>query len=347
MSSSDQLDPAPAPLARDGGSPSTAPAARPVPMLWRVFGANAAVFAVAFALLALAPVTIHASIRLDELVLLLVGLIVMLLVDLLLLRRALTPLARLAQAMTTVELVRPGQRAVGFERSSAEVLALARSFNEMLDRLEAERRESSRRVLAAEEAERLRIARELHDEIGQTLTAVALRAEHASARAGEDQANLAELAAIVQDSLEDVRRISRELRPEALDDLGLVNALIALCSRVTEQSGLRIRRELETPSVALPSEVELAIYRIAQEALTNVMRHSEATEVDLSLARENGELALSVKDNGRGLPAQVLEGGGLAGMRERAMLIGGELTLDSRPGFGAEVRLRLPSHGAL
>jgi two-component system sensor histidine kinase UhpB len=316
-------------------------------MLWRVFAANAAVFAVAFGLLALAPVTIHAAIRLDELVLLLVGLIVMLLVDLLLLRRALTPLARLAQIMATVDLVRPGQRAVGFERSSSEVLALAQSFNEMLDRLESERRESSGRVLAAEEAERLRIARELHDEVGQTLTAVALRAEHASARAGENEPYLAELAAIVQDSLEDVRRISRELRPEALDDLGLVNALIALCSRVTEQSGLRIRRLLEAPAVELPPEVELAIYRIAQEALTNVMRHSGATEVDLSLVRENGDLLLSIKDNGRGLPAQVLEGGGLAGMRERAMLIGGELTLDSRPGLGVEVRLRVSSSATL
>jgi two-component system sensor histidine kinase UhpB len=217
----------------------------------------------------------------------------------------------------------------------------------MLDRLESERRQSSGRVLAAEEAERLRIARELHDEVGQTLTAVALRAEHASARAGENEPYLAELAAIVQDSLEDVRRISRELRPEALDDLGLVNALIALCSRVTEQSGLRIRRLLEAPAVELPPEVELAIYRIAQEALTNVMRHSGATEVDLSLVRENGDLLLSIKDNGRGLPAQVLEGGGLAGMRERAMLIGGELTLDSRPGLGVEVRLRVSSSATL
>jgi two-component system sensor histidine kinase UhpB len=292
-------------------------------------------------------VTIHAPIRLDELVLLLAGLIVMLLVDLLLLRHALTPLARLAKLMATVDLVRPGQRARGFERSSSEVLALARSFNEMLERLEAERRETSGRVLAAEEAERLRIARELHDEVGQTLTAVALQAELASARADEDQPYLAELAAIVQDSLEDVRRIARELRPEALDDLGLVNALIALCSRVAEQSGLRIHRRLDTPVAQLPAEVELAIYRIAQEALTNAIRHSEATEVDLSLARENGDLVLSIKDNGRGLPEQVLEGGGLAGMRERAMLIGGQLTLDSQPSAGVEVRLRLSVAGAL
>jgi two-component system sensor histidine kinase UhpB len=318
---------------------------RPLPMLWRVFAANAAVFTLAFALLALAPVTIHASIRLDELVLLLVGLLVMLLVDLLLLRQALTPLARLANVMGSVDLVRPGQRAAGFERSSSEVLALAQAFNEMLERLETERRESSGRVLAAQEAERLRIARELHDEVGQTLTAVALRAEHASARAAEDRAQLAELASIVQDSLEDVRRISRELRPEALDDLGLVNALIALCARAGEQSGIRVRRRLETPAAELPREVELAIYRVAQEALTNAMRHANASEVAVSLAQENGDVVLRVKDDGHGLPEQVTEGGGLAGMRERAMLIGGELTLASSPG-GVEVTLRLASDAA-
>jgi two-component system sensor histidine kinase UhpB len=348
MSAPDQLpaprahvapDDAPPILTSDGSSPPGT--GRALPMLWRVFAANAAVFALAFALLALAPVTLHASIRLDELVLLLVGLAVMLLVDLLLLRQALTPLTRLAQVMATVDLVRPGRRAVGYERSSTEVVALAEAFNQMLERLETERRESSGRVLAAQEAERLRIARELHDEVGQTLTAVALRAEHAATHAGEDRTQLDELAAIVQDSLEDVRRISRELRPEALDDLGLINALIALCSRVGEQSGIRVRRRLETLPVDLPPEVELAIYRIAQEALTNAMRHSNASRVDVSLEQENGEMVLRVKDDGQGLPEQVIEGGGLAGMRERAMLIGGELKLDSAADGGVEVRLRV------
>jgi two-component system sensor histidine kinase UhpB len=352
MSAPDQLPAPPSHVAGDGAppipaedGPSPPRGGRALPMLWRVFAANAAVFALAFALLALAPVTIHASTRLEELVLLLVGLVAMLLVDLLLLRQALTPLARLAQVMGTVDVVRPGRRAAGFERSSAEVLALAQAFNQMLERLETERRESSGRVLAAQEAERLRIARELHDEVGQTLTAVALRAEHAAGRAGEDRAELDELAAIVQDSLQDVRRISRELRPEALDDLGLVNALIALCSRVGEQSGIRVRRQLQTPAVELSPEVELAIYRIAQEALTNVMRHSNASDVYVSLAQENGDVVLRVRDDGPGLPEQVAEGGGLAGMRERAMLIGGELTIDSPPGGGVEVRLRLAPTG--
>jgi two-component system sensor histidine kinase UhpB len=318
---------------------------RPMPMLWRVFAANAAVFAIAFAALALSPVTISSPIRLVELVILLVGLVVMLLVDLLLLRQVLAPIHRLVRTMEAIDRLHPGQRAVGFDRASSETLALAQAFNGMLDRLETERRESSARALAAQEAERLRIARELHDEIGQTLTAVALRAEHAAGQGGPERRDLAELAEVVQQSLQDVRRISRELRPEALDELGLVNALIALCSRVTEQSGLRIHRRLEGGLPELPPDVELAIYRVAQEALTNAMRHSKATEATVSLSRETGELVLIVADDGRGLPEHVTEGGGLTGMRERAMLIGAALTINSVPGTGVEVTLRLGLDG--
>jgi two-component system, NarL family, sensor histidine kinase UhpB len=314
-------------------------------MLWRVFAANAAVFALAFALLALAPVTLHAPIRLEELVLLLAGLVVMLVLDLLLVGQVLGPLERLARVMREVDLLRPGQRAVGFERSSSELLALAEAFNEMLERLEGERRESSGRVLEAQEAERLRIARELHDELGQTLTAVALRAEHAAQREGAEHPEFAEIARIVQRGLADVRRISLELRPGALEELGLLNAMISLCARVSEQAGMRIHRELEGPIPKLPGDVELAVYRIAQEALTNAVRHSHASAVSVSLRCSDGDLLLSVKDNGEGLPEHVIAGGGLTGMRERAMLIGAALEIESIPGAGVEVRLRLALDG--
>jgi two-component system sensor histidine kinase UhpB len=318
---------------------------RPLPMLWRVFAANAAVFALAFALLALAPVTLHASVRVEELVLLLAGLVVMLLVDLLLLRQALGPLTRLAKVMGRVDLLQPGRRAVGFDRSSSELLALAQAFNEMLQRLEDERRDSSARVLAAQENERLRIARELHDELGQTLTAVALRAEHTAQRAGAEHPEFAQLANLVQQSLADVRRISLELRPGALEELGLLNALISLCTRVSEQTGMRIHREFEGSIPDLPPDVELAIYRIAQEALTNAVRHANASDVTVSLSCSEGDLVLSVHDHGKGLPEDVIAGGGLTGMRERAMLIGGTLRIDSAPGVGVEVTLRLALKG--
>jgi two-component system sensor histidine kinase UhpB len=311
-------------------------------MLWRVFAANGAVLAVAFAVLALAPLEIHAAIRLDEVVILFVGLVVMLLIDFLLLRQTLSPLGRLARVMGSVDLRRPGQRAGGFERSSTELLELAEAFNRMLERLEHERRDSAARVLNAQEGERLRIARELHDEIGQTLTAVALRAEHRAQQSGDENPEFAELAKTVQQSLADVRRISLELRPPALDELGLVNGLISLCARVEQESGMRVRRELEGPLLDLPPDVELAVYRIAQEALTNAMRHADASDVTLSLAWADDELVLSVSDNGRGLPSDLIEGGGLTGMRERALLIGAQLDVESTPGAGVRVTLRLP-----
>jgi two-component system, NarL family, sensor histidine kinase UhpB len=350
MSSHDRLNVPPSVRAgattpsAEGHQPT--PNGRPLPMLWRVFAANAAVFALAFALLTLAPVTLHASLRVEELVLLLVGLIVMLALDLLLVRQALGPLDRLTRVMGQVDLLHPGQRAAGFERSSSEVLSLAQAFNEMLGRLEAERRESSGRVLAAQEGERLRIARELHDELGQTLTAVALRAEHTAQRKGAEHPEFAEMAEIVQQSLADVRRISLELRPGALEELGLLNAMISLCARVSEQTGMRVRRDLKGPMPNLPPDVELAVYRIAQEALTNALRHSHASEVTVSLRCSGGDLLLSVADDGSGLPEHLTAGGGLTGMRERVMLIGGALDVASVPGAGVTVSLRLPLNGA-
>jgi two-component system sensor histidine kinase UhpB len=214
----------------------------------------------------------------------------------------------------------------------------------MLDRLESARHEAARTALAAQEAERLRVARELHDEIGQTLTAVTIQAE----RAADGEPTLApdalrRVADAVRESLDEVRRIARELRPEALDDLGLVNALIALCTRVGAQDGPRVKRELQGTLPPLSAEVELVIYRIAQESLTNALRHSEAGKATVSLEADADSVTLRVADDGKGMPAQPPRGAaGIAGMRERALLVGGRLTIDSRPGQGTEVRLTIP-----
>ncbi|MBV9311144.1 MAG: HAMP domain-containing protein, partial [Solirubrobacterales bacterium] len=226
-------------------------------LLWRVFLGNAVVFVVAFAIVAWTPVTVHRIATPSELLVLAVLLIVMLAFDLLLLRRALGPLRRLAATMGAVDPAQPGRRAESFDSAGVEVLALACALNDMLDRLEGERRESGRRVLAAQERERIRIARELHDEVGQTLTAIALRAERAAGDPGSEHEALVDIGETALRSLEDVRRIGRELRPEALDDLGLVNALIALCGRVDRQRGLRVRRELDWHLPELSPEVEL------------------------------------------------------------------------------------------
>ena len=311
-------------------------------LLWRVFLGNTAVFVAAFAIVAWTPVTVHRIATPSELLVLAILLIVMLAFDLLLLRRAFGPLRRLAATMGAVDPAEPGRRAESFENAGAEVFALACALNDMLDRLEGERRETGRRVLAAQERERIRIARELHDEVGQTLTAIALRAERAAGDAGSQHDALVDIGETALRSLEDVRRIGRELRPEALDDLGLVNALIALCGRVDRQRGLRVRRELDWHLPELSPEVELVIYRSAQEALTNVLRHAGATEVFVALKRDDGQVVLRVSDNGRGLPPGAT-GRGLRGLRERAMVIDAQLEIGPGARRGTEVVLRVPT----
>jgi two-component system, NarL family, sensor histidine kinase UhpB len=317
---------APAGARETGSTPPAGP--RPwnrLSLLWRVFLGNAAVFAVAFAIVAWTPVTVHRVATGSEVLVLTIILILMLLIDLILLRRAFGPLQRLAATMSAVDPTQPGRRSESFDTAGPEVQALAHALNEMLDRLEGERRESGRRVLAAQEEERIRIARELHDEVGQTLTAIALRAERAADNPALQADALVDIGETALSSLEDVRRIGRELRPEALDDLGLVNALIALCGRVNRQQGLRVRRELDWHLPELSPEVELVIYRTAQEALTNVLRHAQASNVFVALKREDGQVVLMVSDNGRGLPPAVADGGGFRGLRERAMVVDAQL----------------------
>lgn len=333
------LTTAPAP----GGRPSRLPADR-VSLLWRVFAANAVVFVAATALLAWTPVTVHRVATPRELVVLAVGVALVLGVDLVLLRRTLAPLRRLAGVMSAVDPGQPGRRAEAPQSAGREVVALANALNDMLDRLEGERQESGRRAVEAQEGERKRIARELHDEIGQTLTAVALRAERAAAETNATQgAALTEIAQTVLRSLEDVQRIGRELRPEALDDLGLVNALIVLCSRVDGPGAPRVQRSLEWDLPALSPELELVVYRVAQEALTNAVRHAGASTVTVSLHRGEGSVELTVGDDGRGLPPGAREGG-LRGMRERAMLVGAGLEVRSG-GQGTEIVLSVPAAG--
>jgi two-component system sensor histidine kinase UhpB len=306
-----------------------------------VFVANIVLLVVAVAILAWAPVTVHRVATPRELVILAVGLVVVLAVDLVLLRRVLGPLRRLAAVMGAVEPDRPGRRAEPPASGGREVVALAEALNSMLDRLEDERRDSGRRALFAQESERARIARELHDEVGQTLTAVALRAEHAAENPSLQNQALTEIAETVLRSVSDVQRIGRELRPEALDDLGLINALIVMCSRLANQGGVRVQRHLDAQLPPLPEEVELVIYRVAQEALTNALRHSGGSELTVSLRPTDHRVTLIVADNGRGLPS-VRRDGGLRGMRERAMLIGADLEISSRIGGGTKIQLTVP-----
>lgn len=313
-------------------------------LLWWVYLGNAAVLLSAFLLLVLTPIEIHAPPTLGQLLLLSAGLLVTLALNLLLMRWVLGPLLHFTALMGTIDPETPGRRIDGTRLRSKEGVAMARAFNSMLDRLERGRHEASRTALAAQEGERLRVARELHDEVGQSLTAAMIRAEHSlETGSSSSEDDLREVVETLRESLDDVRRIARELRPEALDDLGLINALIALCSRVSDQGSISVRRNLVGTLPPLSPEIELVVYRVAQEGLTNALRHADASQATLSLEVVESQLRLSVIDNGVGMPTTLPpDTVGLAGMRERALLIRGQLRINSNPGAGTELLLTVP-----
>jgi two-component system sensor histidine kinase UhpB len=306
-----------------------------LPLLWRVFAINATLLVIATLVILLARERIHTSLAFVEGVDVAVGLVLMLAANLLLLRHTLRPVQRLVERMRTVDLLRPGQRLP--EEGGLEVGQLVRVFNQMLDRLESERRESGARALRAQESERARIARGLHDEVGQVLTGVLLQLE------GEGRSE--ETKAAVRQALDEVRRIARELRPEMLEHLGLVSALIELSRKFADQSGLRIDRDFSDRLPPLSDDAELAVYRVAQESLTNVARHAHASRVGIALEPGPGSVVLRVVDDGRGMDeAGALNGhGGLRGMRERAVLVGGALAVKRAHRGGVEVRLEVPA----
>ena len=306
-----------------------------LPLLWRVFAINAALLVLATLLLVLARGRVHASLAFLEGIDIVVGLGVMLVANFLLLRQTLRPIERLVERMRTVDLLRPGQRLA--ERGGIEVTELVSVFNQMLDRLETERRESGRRAQHAQEAERSRIARGLHDEVGQVLTGVLLQLEGE----GRDE----ETRAAVRQALEEVRRIAQELRPEMLEHLGLVSALTELSRRFADRSGLRIERRFADDLPALSDDAELAVYRVAQESLTNVARHAQASRVEVVLEAGAESVVLRVVDDGRGIDesAAVNGQGGLRGMREQAVLVGGALAVKRARQGGVEVRLEVPA----
>jgi two-component system, NarL family, sensor histidine kinase UhpB len=316
---------------------------RGLPLFWRVFLANAAVLMVATLLLALAPVTVSVPVSFNELVVLLAGLLAMLLLNLLFLRSTLRPLRALTDTMRHVDPLAPGRR-VEIPDAGSDVRRVAAAFNAMLERLEAGQRESARMALTIQEGERQRIARELHDEVGQTLTAMLLQIESFYADApGQMRAHLDELRETARSGAEDVRRIAQRLRPEALEELGLQSALLALADLFAEQTGLRVTRRVDR-DLPLSGEDELVIYRVAQEALTNIARHAGATRAELALAVDgDGAVVLRVRDDGRGFDAAGRGSSyGIRGMRERAMLIGASLKIESIAPHGTEVVLRVP-----
>jgi two-component system sensor histidine kinase UhpB len=263
------------------------------------------------------------------------------------LRRRFIPLERLIEEMEKVDLSRPGPvlpASIDGIGETEEVERIELAFLRMMRRLEAERRRAGSAALRAQEEERARVARDLHDEVNQSLTGLLLRLEAVREEAPPElEAELAETRALANQAMRELLSLARQLRPTALDDLGLTAALAGQVEQVS-------RPDLETKLVTegefgdLDEDVQLVVYRVAQEALTNAARHSSAGRIAVSLRRSGRGVHLEVADDGRGFAFEQSERGlGIGGMRERALLVGGELTIESRPGQGTTVRLSIPT----
>lgn len=345
--------------ARVGGRPAPAVLRRllSVPLLWKVLTVNSLIVVLGAVVGTL--VTAHvararpAAPPIEFLLApALIGLGLSIAVNLIALRAALTPLRRL---QSTIEAVRRGDlhaRVRPALLTDPEVERVGDTLNAMLDELasvHAELRAVSAGIINAQEEERRRISRELHDDTAQSLTSLLLYAkalEQGDAPPAVREA-LAELREEVARSLEGVRRLARELRPSALDDLGLVAALEGYTQEFARRTGLVVQFEPAFGGDRLPPQAELVLYRIAQEALTNAAKHARAQRVDLALVREPGAVSLTIRDDGQGFDAARVSsagrGLGLISMRERAELAGGGLVIASAPRRGTTVVARIPT----
>jgi two-component system, NarL family, sensor histidine kinase UhpB len=266
--------------------------------------------------------------------------------NVLLIQRRFQPLEQVIDQMERADLARPGSNLSDGDPPAGpeEVVRLHQTFERMLERLEAERRRASSAALTAQERERTRVARDLHDEVNQSLTGLLLRLEATREKAPPELADeLSEIRALANQAMKELLDLARQLRPTALDDLGLAPALAGNVRELSRQGALDASFEAEGDLRGLPEDVQLVVYRVAQEALTNAVRHSDAERVRVGLEREGDRVALTVGDDGRGFTFEETGRGlGIGGMRERALLVGGELQIESRPGLGTRVRLSVP-----
>ncbi len=266
--------------------------------------------------------------------------------NVLLLRRRFNPLENLIDEMEKVDLSQPGANLppqIDGKAETEEVERLELAFLRMMRRLEAERRRSSSAALEAQEEERARVARDLHDQVNQSLTGVLLRLEAARASAPPAlESELVETSALAHRAMDELLTVARQLRPTALDDLGLKAAIAGQIEQLG-QGDAEAELEVDGDLTGLDPDVQLVIYRVSQEALGNAVRHSGAAKIRVSLKRRDGEVVLTVKDDGTGFTfAEATSGLGLGGMRERAILVSGDLQIESRPGRGTEIRLTVP-----
>ncbi len=279
------------------------------------------------------------------------GIAISVLINYLLVRLAFHPLDDVSEA---IGAIRAGHRGIRVPETpeDPQIENLSRSLNQMLDTMESTRKRAAASVIKAQEEERRRIARELHDETSQALTSLIIGIKMAEETTPNKMADLHErlknINELAHQTLNEVHNMAIRLRPSILDDLGLAAALRSYGKELSGNSGIQINMQLIALAERLPPELETVLYRVVQEALTNVVRHSGAGVCRVRMRRADEYVQCLIEDDGKGFyPGEVLasaqgHGLGLHGMRERIELVGGSLEFESEPGKGTSIFLKVP-----
>jgi two-component system sensor histidine kinase UhpB len=322
-----------------------------LPVLYKVLFANSIVILLGATLGTYLATRLHEGSGLTELVtFVLVGLLASVVINFALLKLAFQPLTRLRETMGQVQTGQLTIRApiTGLDPDADQ---LARAFNTMLETLDDVSKSRASQILHAQEQERKRIARELHDETSQVLTSllISLALVEEAVATEEARQRVADTRALAHQTLRAVRNLSIDLRPSALDDLGLLPALRWYIKEYQQKCGIEVEFSATGLKERLPAEMETALYRIIQEALTNTAKHAHATKARVKVCGEEGAVHASIRDDGQGFDAQSVlrtpwqdRGLGLAGMQERAMLLDGSITIESQPGSGTTIEVTIP-----
>jgi two-component system sensor histidine kinase UhpB len=323
-------------------------------LIGQIVAANVVLFALTLLAASIAAgLDLGSSSKRWDFLILALAIVLTLCTNLWMLQRRFRPLESLIDQIEAIDPAEPTPLELRRSDPVEEIDRLAGSFHGLLERIEEERRRSGQLAMRAQEEERRRLARDLHDEVNQALTAILLRLEALAQETPPERApEVVELKRLVNQAMDELLNLARQLRPSALDDHGLVAALETQLKRFSARTGIEARLDTAGEPDALADVVQTAIYRVAQEALTNVTRHAGAMVVELVLAADDDEVELRVSDDGSGFDPAVLphansltpgRGLGLIGMAERARLVGGELDVRSAPGGGTTITLRVPT----